>query len=193
MKNSEQTKRAFTLPEILVVSAIIALFLGSAIMLFTNFRRSYTRSEGTAVVLQETALFTARLRTDLNNAVRNPKLASENHETQLLATDNQLTFIIHSDKDGKTVPVAYSYVQTGTGGSISRRLGNESERVIIKDNVASLSWKTELETHATTGTDTLRLGLKLDLSLKSPGSNDSGLDFSTIIFPARLNRQINQN
>lgn len=193
MKNPEQKNAAFTLPEILVVSAIIALFFGGAIMLFTNFRRSYSRSEGTAVVLQEAALFVARLRTDLNNAVRNPNLSSEPHDNQLLASDNQLDFVIYSDKDGQTVPVSYNYLQSDAGGSISRRLGNQSERVIVKDSIASFSWQTELETLPTTGTATLRLGLRLNLSLKSPGNTDSEFDFSTIIFPARLNRQINQN
>lgn len=193
MKNPEQNNTAFTLPEILVVSAIIALFVGSAIMLFTNFRRSYSRSEGTAVALQETALLVARLRTDLNNAVRNSRSSSKPADTELLASDNQLAFVIHSDKDGGTVSVTYNYLQSDTGGSLTRRPGNEPERVIVKNSIASLSWQTELETHPTTGTATLRLGLKLKLSLMASGNLDSQFDFSTIIFPARLNRQINLN
>ena len=68
MKISEN-KTGFTLIEILVVCGISVVFLTTAIMLLTNFRQGFSRSENTAVLMQESALFLARLRTDLNNAV----------------------------------------------------------------------------------------------------------------------------
>jgi type II secretory pathway pseudopilin PulG len=186
-------RRAFTLVEILVVCGIVSVFLGTAIMLFTNFRRGYSRSEGTAVLMQDGALFLARLRTDLNNAVIAPD-SSGGAPAQLSATPDQLSFMVYSSREARTMPVVYRYLAADNGGSVFRREGSEKERELIKDRVASLTWQTELERFIepeSTGSGTLRLSIGLDIKLKMKSGDEKPFTLKTSIFPARLNRQLN--
>jgi len=191
MKNSNN--KAFTLVEIIVVCGIVTVFMGTAIMLFTNFRRGFSRSEGTAVLMQDGALFVARLRTDLNNAVISPDVSGTN-PAQLNATADQLSFMVYSSREAKAVPVLYRYRQADSGGSIFRREGDGSERELIKDRVASLTWQTELERFIETGSNgsgTIRLSIALDIKLKMERGDEKPFALKTSIFPARFNRQLN--
>ncbi|PKL50298.1 MAG: hypothetical protein CVV42_03320 [Candidatus Riflebacteria bacterium HGW-Riflebacteria-2] len=185
--------RAFTLVEIIVVCGIVTVFLGTAIMLFTNFRRGFSRSEGTAVLMQDGALFLARLRTDLNNAVIAPD-ASGGTPAQINTTPDQLSFMVYSSREAKALPVIYRYLAAENGGSIFRREGGEKERELIKDRVASLTWQTELERFVepdSTGSGTIRLSIGLDMKLKMKSGDEKPFSLKTSIFPARLNRQLN--
>ncbi|PKL42348.1 MAG: hypothetical protein CVV41_14505 [Candidatus Riflebacteria bacterium HGW-Riflebacteria-1] len=184
---------AFTLVEILVVCGIASVFLATAVMLFTNFRRGFSRSEGTAILMQEGALFVARLRNDLNNAILVPVVAG-NNESQLNSTPDHLSFSVYSSREAKALPVIYRYQPSESGGSLFRREGNDSERVLIKDRVASLTWQTELERFVepdSTSSGTVRLSIGLDIQLKMPTGSERPFLLKTSIFPARLNRQLN--
>lgn len=184
---------AFTLVEILVVCGIASVFLATAVMLFTNFRRGFSRSEGTAILMQEGALFVARLRNDLNNAVLVPVIAG-NDQAQLNSTPDRLSFSVYSSREAKALPVVYRYQSSETGGSVFRREGNDNERVLIKDRVASLTWQTELERFVepdSTSSGTVRLSIALDMQLKMPTGSEKPFLLKTSIFPARLNRQLN--
>lgn len=183
--------KAFTLVEILVVCGIATVFLGVAIMLLTNFSQGFSRSENTAVLMQESALFIARLRTDLNNAVLTGNLDMVPMEKQLSASANKLQFQVYSSVDGKTIPITYTYEPQTRGGNLLRQEANGSNRVLIKDHVASLSWQTELEKFSTPGSGTFRLSIALSLQLKVDSGKEKPFELKTSIFPARMNRQIN--
>ncbi len=189
MKTSERRVTGFTLTEILVVCAVSATFLATAIMLFTNFRQGYSRSENVAVLMQESALFLARLRTDLNNAVLSGP--SADFLRQIQAAPDQLSFNVYSSRHGRIQPVVYNYAALPDGGRLSRREANEGERVLIKDHVASLTWQVQLERFATPGSGTFRIGLAIDLQLKASLGKEKPFAIKTTIFPARLNRQLN--
>lgn len=184
-------RSAFTLVEILVVCGIVTVFLGMAIMIFTNFRRGYSRSENTAVLMQESALFLARLRTDLNNAVLTGESGAVPLDQQLNSTAERLQFLVYSSQEGKTLPITYRYRPGRAGGSIYRKEANASERQLIKDHVASLTWQAEIEKFATPGSGTLRLSINLDVHLKVDSGSEKPFRIKTSIFPARMNRQLN--
>lgn len=184
---------AFTLVEILIVCGLASVFLGTAIMLFTNFRRGFSRSEGTAILMQEGALFVARLRTDLNNAVLVPD-SSGGSSTQLNAAADSLNLMVYNSHDGKAQPVFYRYHADENGGSIFRRENSESERELIKGHIASLTWQTNLERFVVPGSDssgTIRLSIGLDIQLRIKSGSEKPFSLKTAIFPARLNRQLN--
>lgn len=188
-----KNRQAFTLVEILVVCGIVSVFMGTAIMLFTNFRRGFSRSEGTAVLMQDGALFLARLRTDLNSAVIAPDTSVSN-PAQLSATSDQLSFMVYSSREARALPVVYRYQASESGGSIFRREGGDSERELIKNRVASLTWQTDLERFIEpegTSSGTLRISIGLDLKLKMRSGDEKPFALKTFIFPARLNRQLN--
>ncbi len=179
--------------EILVVCGIVTVFLGTSIMLFTNFRRGFSRSESTAILMQESSLFLARLRTDLNNAVLSGGQSSQSIDQQLSAMPDKLHFQVYSSQTGTTIPITYAYEAAEKGGSISRKEGSGSKKMLIKNHVASLSWQVQLEKFPTPGSGTLRLSISLDLKLKTETGKEKLYELSTSVFPARLNRQLNQN
>lgn len=189
MKTSDH-KTGFTLIEILVVCSISVVFLGTAIMLLTNFRQGYSRSENTAVLMQEGALFLARLRTDLNNAVLGGGAAGA-IDKQIQALPGQLSFNVYSSRHGKILPVVYSYEELKEGGTIRRKEANEAEKNLISNHVASLSWQMQLEKFATPGSGTFRISVAVDLQLKVSSGREKPFAIKTSIFPARLNRQLN--
>ncbi len=182
-------KSGFTLAEILVVCGISGVFLGIAIMLFINFRQGYSRSENVAVLMQESALFLARLRTDLNNAVLSGPAGDI--DKQIQAAPSQLTFNVYSSGRGKILPVVYQYEAAPGGGSISRREDHGGDKVLIKSHVASLTWQLQLERFATPGSGTFRLSVAIDLQLKTATGREKPFAIKTAIFPSRLNRQLN--
>ena len=49
----KQTKEAFTLVEIIVVSAISAVFITTVVMLLINFRKGYSKSEYSGILMQD--------------------------------------------------------------------------------------------------------------------------------------------
>lgn len=189
-KKNPPATTAFTLPEILIVCAVSAIFLGSAIMLFTNFRQGFSRSENVAVLLQESALFMARLRTDLNNAVLSGP-GTGSFDQQIQALPDSLTFNVYSSRQGRINQVAYRLLPDAKGGSISRQEADQAERILIKNHVASLSWQMQLERFATPGSGTFRIGVGLDLELKTSSGREKPFTIKTTMFPARLNRQLN--
>ncbi len=182
--------RGFTLPEILVVCGVSAVFLGAAVMLFTNFRQGFSRSENVAVLMQESALFIARLRTDLNNAVLSGP-GTGSIDQQIQALPERLTFNVYSSRHGRILPVSYRYSPDAKGGSISRREADDGEKILIRNHVASLAWQMQLERFPTTGSGTFRISVGLDLQLKTATGQEKPFAIKTAIFPARLNRQLN--
>jgi prepilin-type N-terminal cleavage/methylation domain-containing protein len=182
-------KNAFTLIEILVACAVVALFVGTVISLFVNFRRSYSKSESSAILLQETALFLARLRNDMNNAVIDPAAADAG--LQFDATADQLSFKVYDNRSGKIYPVVYRVLGDNEKRDLLRRLGNENEKPIVRNNVASISWETEIERFAGPASGTIRVCLNLKVTLKNVRGSEKPFEIKTRIFPARLNRQLN--
>jgi Tfp pilus assembly protein PilE len=184
-------KKAFTLVEILIACGVTAVFLATAITVFSNFRRGYSRSESSAIHLQDTALFVARLRNDLNNAVINPSISAQNQTNQFETTEDSLDFMIYDNRMGQVVPVNYSLTGKPGQQTLTRRSGNSSNKVLIKNNVASLSWKPEIEGFSGKASGTFRLCLNLKISLNDKKNKEKPFAFNTRIFPARLNKQIN--
>lgn len=180
--------KAFTLVEILVVCSVAALFIGTLVLLFTNVTRGYGRAEGEAVLLQKSALFIARLRDDLNNAVIAP---DENYQTAILQSSDRLLFNIYCSSERGVLPVAYSYYPDPNGGRITRKQGSDNERTLIQESVATLAWQLDIQKYETIGTNTVRMALEVDFALQASGRLSKPFEFKTLIFPARLNRQIN--
>lgn len=183
-------KKAFTMVEILVVCGVVALFLAIAITVFSNFRQGYSKSESGAILLQETAMFLARLRSDMNNAVLNPKTIDSGK--QFSVEPNQLSFNVYDNHEGKIVPVVYSITGSKEGFDLSRTAGAASPKTLIKNHIASMSWNTEIETFSGPASGTVRISLKLKTTLKTTKGKEKPLTISTHIFPSRLNRQLNK-
>ncbi len=189
MKRTE--KKAFTLVEILVVCGVVSLFLAIAISVFSNFRQGYAKSESGAILLQDAALFLAQLRNDMNNAVIDP--GQTQAMGQFSVEPNQLSFKIYDNREGKIVPVVYSINSKGKTTDLLRKAGTGSARALIKDNVASITWQSEIETFSGPASGTIRLSLKLSASLKTGKGQEKPFQITTRIFPARLNRQLNSS
>lgn len=184
-------KQGFTLVEILVVFGVIAVFLGTAISVFTNFRQGYSRSESGAILLQDAAMFLAQLRNDLNNAVIDSGAPAQRVDQQFLVEPGQLRFKVYDNREGKVVPAVYRIVSGKNGGEMLRKLGISTEKGLIKNSVASISWYPEVEHFSGKASGTMRLSLVVKLSLKTPGGKEKPFELNTRIFPARLNRQLN--
>ncbi len=187
-----KNKIGFTLVEIIVVCGIVAVFMGTAMIVFTNFRSGYSKSESTAVLMQEAVLFISRLRNDLNNAVldtSNPEKAK-----QIDANSNSLSFKIYDSKSGEIFPVSYNLRKSDEKISILRKVGMDAEKVVLADNVASISWVPEFENFTGKASGTYRLSLNFSMKLRDSQKKNSKREFSlsTRIFPVRLNKQINK-
>ncbi|MDD3002192.1 MAG: prepilin-type N-terminal cleavage/methylation domain-containing protein [Candidatus Riflebacteria bacterium] len=177
----KRTKKAFTLIEIIVVSAISAVFITTVVMLLINFRKGYSKSEYSGILMQESALLIARIRTDLNNAV----------DKQIYSSENQLVFNAYNNTKGIVEPIVYSLEKTSQGHIITRKEGNEKARTIVKNNVASLTWQTKLDVYDTKPIPVKRLSIDFDILLEAPNVAEKNFRLKTSIFPARLNKQIN--
>jgi prepilin-type N-terminal cleavage/methylation domain-containing protein len=177
----KRTKKAFTLIEIIVVSAVSAVFITTVVMLLINFRKGYSKSEYGGILMQESALLIARIRTDLNNAVGKDIYTSE----------NQLMFNAYNNSKGIVEPIVYSVEKASQGRIITRKEGNEKARTIVKNNVASLTWQTGLDVYDTKPIPVKRLSIDLDILLEAPNTTEKNFHLKTSIFPARLNKQIN--
>ena len=176
-------KKAFTLVEILIAAAVSAVFLGMAISLFLGFSKNFSAGEGSAVLMQECALFIARLRNDMNNAV---KLKGSEFMT---IDENQIKFDIYDSQDGKVKPVIYNAVkQADKYYNMTRRIGNGSSKTLIKGKIASYSWQLINESIPTGATPVKRLGFEINLKMGSPDLKNKSFDFKTIIFPVRVNK-----
>ncbi len=183
----KRTNKAFTLVEILVVCGVSALFLAIAISVFSNFRQGYSHSESGAILLQDAALFLAQLRSDMNNAVIDPDLPAEQSQNQFNTEPGQLRFKIYDNHEGKILPVVY----TISSRDLTRRVGAGSARHLIRGNVASISWQSEIESFAGKASGTIRLGLKLSVNLATEKEKNRHFVVSAKVFPSRLNRQMN--
>lgn len=177
----KQTKKAFTLVEIIVVSAISAVFITTVVMLLINFRKGYSKSEYSGILMQETALLIAHLRTDLNNAV----------DKQMYTSENQLMFNAYNNSKGITEPIVYTVEKAPQGRIITRKEGNGKARTIVKSNVASLTWQTSLDVYETKPVPVKRLSIDLDILLEAPNMPEKSFRLRSAIFPNRVNKQIN--
>ena len=176
-------KKAFTLVEILVAAGVSAVFLGMVISLFMGFSKSFSAGEGSAVLMQECALFTARLRNDMNNSVM-PK--DGNYMT---IDENQIKFTVYDSQDGVVKPVIYSAVPQANGYyNMTRRIANGKAHPIVKGKIASFSWKLNEETISTGATPIKRLGLEICLKMGSSDLKNKSFDFKTTIYPVRANK-----
>lgn len=177
------SKKAFTLVEIMVAAGVTTVFLGMAITLFMRFSKSFSAGEGSAVLMQECALFTARLRTDLNNAVKTQK------DKFITVDENQIMFDIYDSEDGRTKSVIYTAVPQSNGYyNMTRRLNNGEAHPIVKGKVASYSWHLNEELIPTGGTPIKRVGLALSLNMGSNELKNKSFDFKTVIYPVRINK-----
>lgn len=186
------TNKGFTLVEIIVVCAVVAVFMISAIMLFSNFRKGYSRSESSAILLQEGAIFLARLRTDLNNAIIIPGAAKNSFNEQLHISPDQLKFSSYDSNTGSALPIIYYYRKSANGGSISRKISDKKERKLISNDVSKLSWNMVVEKFTGKASGTTRVGIHLKLELVDRKKKNKIFLLETRIFPARLNRQFNE-
>ncbi len=197
MKQINKKKKAgFTLVEIIVVCGLIGFIAGGAILMFRTFRQSYSKGEGTAVLLQEGVLLVANIRNDLNNAIIPPGTNAQNFFSHLRADKNQLKFSIYDNYTGKSQPVVYTYTFLDVDkGSISRKIGNKSIKTIIAKNVASINWKLNFEKFSglASGTSRLYVGIELHLKNHLQGHEKENFTYKTKVFPVRLNRQLNLN
>ena len=180
-----KNRKAFTLVEILVAAGVTAIFLGMAITLFTGFSKSFSAGEGSAVLMQECSLFTARLRNDLNNAIKT-------QDSNFITLDEtQLMFSIYDSEDGRIRNVIYSAILQKDGYfNISRRLDNNEPHLLIKGRVASYSWHLNEESIPTGATPIKRVGLALELKMGSSDIKNKSFDFKTVIYPVRLNKTL---
>ena len=178
-----KNKKAFTLVEILIASAVTVIFLGMAISMFMRFSSYFSAGEGSAALMQECALFTARLRNDMNNAVR-----SQNGHG-ITIDGGQIMFNVYDSEEGRLKPVIYSAIPVQGGYyNMTRRIANEDSHTIVKGNVASFSWHLLEESIPTGATPVKRIGLELYLNMGSPTMKNKSFEYRTIIFPVRINR-----
>ena len=176
-------RKAFTLVEILVAAGVSAVFLSMVISLFLGFSRSFSAGEGSAVLMQECALFTARLRNDLNNGVM-PKVGSF-----MTIDENQIKFNVYDSLDGEVKPVIYSAVLQANGYyNMTRRIANGQAHPIVNGKIASFSWKINEDTIPTGATPIKRLGLEICLKMGSSDLKNKSFDFKTTIYPVRANK-----
>lgn len=180
-----KNKKAFTLVEIMIAAGVTAIFLGMAITLFLRFSQNFSAGEGSAVLMQECALFTARLRNDLNNAIK-PK-----NSDFITLDETQLMFNIYDSDDGKTRSVIYSAAPLKNGYyNLSRRLDNNEPHLIVKGKVSSYSWKLNEELIPTGATPIKRIGLELHLKMGANELKNKSFDFKTVIYPVRVNKSL---
>lgn len=175
----------------MVVCGVVTLFLGTAISLFSNFRQGYSKSENSAILLQDGAMFLAQLRNDLNNAVLDPSLPPEKADLQIETVPSQLSFKIYDNRAGKIVPVSYNISGKKSHSNLSRKIGNQNEKILIKNCVASLTWKTVFESFSGKASGTIRLSVEIHTQLQTEKGKEKPFEIHTKIFPARLNRQLN--
>ena len=176
-------KRAFTLVEILVASGVSVIFLGMVITLFMGFSRTFSSGEGSAVLMQECALFTARLRNDMNNGV---KTTDGNFIT---LDENQIIFNVYDSEEGKVKPVIYTAVPQANGYyNMTRRIANESAHNIVKGKISSFSWNLIEESIPTGATPIKRISLELNLKMGTSDLKNKSFDFKTTIYPVRANK-----
>ena len=192
-KTNLTNKIGFTLVEILVVSLLVTTFIGSGIMIMSNFRRSYSKSESSAILMQEAAIFSAKIRNDLNNAILDPTAPDRSPKNQIYISGDQLSFKAYNSSSGKSEPIVYSVEKTGNQLSIMRKAGLKPAAAVIKNKVASITWKLEQETFTGNASGVIRLGVSLDLILADPKKQNNKRQFqlTTRIFPARLNKILN--
>jgi Tfp pilus assembly protein PilE len=176
-------RRAFTLIEIIVAAGVTAIFLGMAVTLFLRFSKMFSAGEGSAVLMQDCALFVARLRNDLNNAVK-PK------EGEFIEIDKtNIKFNVYDSEEGKVKPIIYTAIPQADGFyNISRRIANGSEKLIVKGKIAAYSWSLNVDSIPTGATPIKRLGLVLDLKMGSSDLKNKSFDFKTTIYPVRYNK-----
>lgn len=179
-------KKAFTLVEILVAAGVTAIFLGMAVSMFIGFGKNFSAGEGSAVLMQECALFVARLRNDLNNAVK------DNTNSFITIDENQIKLNVYDSEEGKVKPVIYSAVAQANGYyNMTRRVANGSSRPIVNGKIASFSWQLKEEV-ISTGTPPIksikRYGVEIDLKMGSSDLKNKSFDFKTIIYPIRVNK-----
>lgn len=176
-------KKAFTLVEIIIAAGVSAIFLAMAVNLFISFSKNFSAGEGSAILMQECALFVARLRNDLNNAVK------QNKDGFIEIDKNYIKFNIYDSGDGSIKPVIYTAVPKGNGYfNISRRIANGSEKFLVNGKVASYSWHLNEETIQTGATPIIRSGIALSLKMGSSELKNKSFDFKTTIYPVRINK-----
>lgn len=189
---SQRIRLGLTLVEILIVVVIAVLFIGTLTTLFSGFRRSFAKGEESTAVIQEGGFFLAHLRNDLINAVFPKGLSPADWQKAITADPTSLSFSLYADAHGTIETVTYS-----TDGRSLKRVGkNGAMKLLIDGRIASLSWQTGWEVIPTGGSGTRRLWVELSMLLGGqgkPGMTSKPLQLRTRLFPARLNRQLNEN
>ena len=179
----QSDRKAFTLVEILVAASVSAIFLGMVITLFVGFSRNFSSGEGAAVLMQECALFTARLRNDMNNAVM-PK-----DNNFMFIDGNQIKFNVYDSEDGVVKPVIYSAVLQPNGFyNMTRRIANGQAHTVVNGKIASYSWHLNNDIIPTGATPIKRIGLEICLKMGSSELKNKSFDFKTTIYPVRANK-----
>ena len=175
-------KKAFTLVEILMAAGVTAIFLTMAITLFVRFSKNFSVSEGSSGLMQDCAIFVARLRNDLNNAVKTK-------DGFISVDENQVKFNIYDSGDGSIKPVIYSATKQSNGYySMGRRIGNGANHILVNGKVASFKWKLNEEVIPTEATPFKRCGFELSIEMGQSDSKSKPYAFKVVIYPTRLNK-----
>ena len=178
--------------EILIVVVIAVLFIGTLMSLFTQFRRSFAKGEESTTVIQEGGFFLAHLRNDLINAVVPAGLAANDWYKAIVARPDSLEFSLYRDAEGNIDTVTYQFADK----SVKRVLSSAGAKVLVEGHLASLSWNVGSEVIPSGGSGTRRLWVDLSVLLGGqgkPGVTSKPLIIRTRLFPARLNRQLNDS
>ena len=184
-------KKAFTLIEIIIASAVFAVVLTAIFSFYNFFMKSYSSGESTAILLQDSALFFATLRNDLNNAVIENITEKINPNEIIISDETQIIIPAYNNTSGKVETVIYELVKQKNENIIVRKTYNNLPKKII-GNVASISWQVECDNYNARPKNINRICVSVSLSCNmKKKTNNNEFKLKTNIFPARLNKQIN--
>lgn len=170
--------------------------VGTLFLLFTrDTSNELTHSGNAAETLHEATFFFEHLKSDISNATFS--FTDQNWKKMFSASNNTLMFTITGANPLSKEVIVYYYEKTSKGGNISRKVGNKSPQVIIKNRVADLSWKLITEEQKSEPWQCYkRLLIKIHLALvknakKAKQEQSQQITFDYYLTPTRLNRYIN--
>lgn len=184
-----------TLIEILVVIIIASGLIAGGVKIMTQFQKWFVKGGKTGAVLQDIGISLACLRHDLLNVVGDK--ANSEWECGMAVMPDCLSLRTFLDSEGTIAGVDYVYHPDPKGGTLQRIQTTGSNRVLIQQRIASLSWQLASETVKIPGTGThyRRVWLTMRITLGGHGSTDTRageVSLETTFFPKRLNRQLNR-
>ncbi|NLM16324.1 MAG: type II secretion system protein [Candidatus Riflebacteria bacterium] len=179
--------KAFTLTELLVTVAITGILMTTLYSLFSAMTRNYSKQESSNKALQETSLFMAQLRQDINNAIFYDSLLPQ--ETQFSSENGELNFKIYDNHTGNTEEIFYKVIQSGNEIKVIRTFQHK-EKAFETESFESLQMDFKFSEKQTEGEETLYSPLALHVQLKAVQKKGKDFIFNTYLVPIRANRQL---